>query len=112
MKKDEKERWILDNYLQKHNKRYCGQYAFSKRISEQEHPGPDFVVQNKSGRKRGIEVTELLDFPSTETGEQRYLTREFKKLLSSKISKNDKRKYSLTIYPIKYPKKRKKLIKH
>lgn len=112
MKKVEKERWILDNYLQKHNKRYGGKYAFLKQISEKEYPGPDFIVQNKSGRERGIEVTELLDFPSSQTGQQRYLTKEFEKLLSSKISEKDKKKYSLTIYPIQYPTKRKELVMH
>ena len=105
MKKEQKERWIAKKFIELYDKDKAINFLNLRRISLKKASGPDFTTKNEQGYKIGIEVTELMDYPSTVTGQQRVLEDRFIRLLKKKISKHKFKKFSFSLYHKEYPAK-------
>ncbi|MDP2939306.1 MAG: hypothetical protein Q8O13_04395 [Candidatus Omnitrophota bacterium] len=109
MDKIQKEKWILDNFIEIYNKNFTEKYKFIKRIPQHISPGPDFIIKDSLGHNKGIEVTALFESPSTLTAQQRFLENYFKKRLESNIDKTKFRHCLFTFHHIEYHNNKKEL---
>lgn len=109
MNKDQKEEWIVNRFIQIYNKDFGYLFFDAERTPTTVAAGPDFVVKCQNGEKIGIEVTELLDYPSEITGQQRKLQEEFFRLLNKKLDKKKFKGFSFSVYNTLYPKNQKSL---
>ena len=112
MNKEQKEKWIIKEFLRIYNRKFNEDYKVIRKIPQKVAPGPDFIINNTAKNKKGIEVTELFEYPSAYTGQQQYLESLFFERLESRINKAKFKNYSFDFYFKRYPKSKQKLIKY
>ncbi|OQX81914.1 MAG: hypothetical protein B6D56_01115 [Candidatus Omnitrophica bacterium 4484_70.1] len=113
MDKGQKEEWILERFLELYSKKLKKPYKkLVKRISHSEAPGPDFIIKDNQDNKEGVEVTELLDWPSYKEGQQRVLEDEFERYFYKMLNNDKYRSYSFVFYRVVYPSNKGMLKKH
>lgn len=87
MDKEHKEKWILDKFLELYNRDFKTDYKFLKRVDSKLFPGPDFIIENSCGDRKGVEVTQLFEYPSEQKGKERHLEKYFLDKFYEKIDK-------------------------
>ena len=108
MNKEQKEEWILQKFLELRKVKYKS----AERIPSRVAPGSDFLIKYSSNNIEGVEVTELLEWPSHKEGQQRVLEDEFEEYLCEMLDKDRYKRYSFVFYRIFYPASKEILRKH
>ena len=103
MNKNQKEEWIVNQFLEFYNKDSGNVILLPRRVPTTTAPGPDFIAEFKNGGNIGIEVTELFDYPSNKTSHQRVLQGKFIEFLNLKLDKAKFKEYSFGVYDTEYP---------
>lgn len=83
--KQEKENWIIEHFLELYNREKNEDFSILRRVPEHEAAGPDYLIRNSKEHTLGVEVCELLDHPSSVTGEQRVKERLLKNILGEEL---------------------------